>query len=277
VDLTPELQDATSLKASLVTMLKQRFAKGGRYVIGMETETTPHEHCRQINAGDALLSNPNVSPYARLVGNKAAVLLECTYPFPNLKADPRQGWVIVVAATSPNLADRVVGACLEVTRAAKLCVDRLLSDTDDDAPYGSNDFIFPITGFVREPCSHGGPEGLIGFRHGVTTQYSKGTDTRLKETYCILENTPIETQRGMGLNSGSYEVFSVGRIAAVHRDSREAQAEGRFGANPTMGQNPDDFQAYVRDNEISAVETGYDRLMVIKAAQKMRMATPKAH
>ena len=272
------IADATTeaLKKSVIATLTDRFANGDRYVIGKETAQLPHQYCRQINAGDQLLTNPNVAPYARLVANPSATLLECDY---QLSAhDSRRGWVIVVAATPQNLADRMVGACLEVApTATQECVRRLMNNNDYDAPYGSNDLIYPITGFVSEPCSDRGPEGLIGFRHGVTTRYSKGSDLSQAEQYCMVDDTPIPWQKDVGLNSGSYRVAFVGRIAALHRDSKEAQAEKRFGPNATKGQNPDDFQSYVRDNEIRAVETGYDRMMVIKAAQKMKLPVPKAN
>jgi hypothetical protein len=275
--LIAKSQALKDLEDSIVKTLAKRFERGGRYVIGKETTKIPHEYCKQIMSGDKVLSNPNVQFYAGLMKVSSARLLECDYPFVKSNDhDPRRGWVIVVAATPQNIAERIASACFDVASdSAQKCANLLLNSNDYGAPAGSNGFIYPITGFVRELCPDGG-EGLIGFRHGVAIQYSKGQDTNSKELYCIPENTPVKWQRNIGLNSGSYEVYKVGRLAALHRDSREARAEKHFGPDSTKGENPDAFQKYVMENEIRAVKTGYDRMMVIKAAQKMGRRVPQA-
>jgi hypothetical protein len=274
--LTAKSQALKDLEGSIEKTLAERFESGGRYVIGKETTKIPHEYCKQIMSGDKVLSNPNVQFYAGLMKASSARLLECDYPFAKSNDhDPRRGWVIVVAATPQNIAERIAGACFDVAPdSVQKCANLLLDSTDYNAPAGSNGFIYPITGFVREPCPNGG-EGLIGFRHGVAIQYSKGQDTKSEELYCIPENTLVKWQRNVGLNSGSYQVYRVGRVAALHRNSKEAQAENRFGPDSTKGENPDAFQKYVMENELRAVKTGYDRMMVIKAAQTMRRPVPQ--
>ena len=264
----------TELEAHIITTLKSRFANGGRYVIGTETSGDPHQHCSEIKAGNALLTNEMLAPYAKLAGGAAGKLLECSYPFPNPQVDHRRGWVIVVAATPENLATRIAGACIAAAPAkARDCADKLLS-ANPDYPWGSNNLIYPVTGFVREPCKSG--ENLIGFRHGVTIQYTDGPASHTKFDYCVTKNTPIEDQRTIGLTFGTFDVFKFGRVAAL---SREDESEGPFAKGPTgtlSGLAPDRFQAFVRDNEIAAVETGYDRMMVVKAARAMGMPVPKA-
>jgi hypothetical protein len=272
--LASAVAETTELEAHIITTLKDRFANGSRYVIGTETTDQPHKHCTEIKAGNALLTNQMVVPYAKLADGTAAKLLECSYPFPNPDVDHRRGWVIVVAATPANLATRIAGACMAAASAkARDCADRLLSD-DPAYPWGSNNLIYPITGFVREPCKSG--ENLIGFRHGVTIQYTDGPASHKKFDYCVTKNTPVEVQRTIGLTFGTFDVFKFGRVAALSREDESIGPFAKAGEGTLSGLAPDGFQAFVRDNEIKAVETGYDRMMVVKAARAMGVPVPKA-
>jgi hypothetical protein len=70
-------------------------------------------------------------------------------------------------------------------------------------------------------------------------------------------------------------VFTVGRIGAVSRDEIPGMSFPK--EKPKPGLEPDSFQKFVQDNEIRAVQTGYDRLMVITAAKIMKVAIPPAH
>ncbi|MER9526096.1 hypothetical protein NKI96_21295 [Mesorhizobium sp. M0292] len=262
---------AADLVASTADELQERFAGGARYVIGSETSANPHPWCTEIARGNVLLENDLIKPYAQLAGHAAAKLLECDYKFPG---SARRGWVIVLAATPRNLAERMVNACNEVAPGqAKACVDKLMDSGDDTAPAGSNSFIFPITGFVREPCN--GNENLIGFRHGVTIQYTDGPASKNKLAYCVTTNETADTQRKVGLTFGTFDVFKVGRLAAVTRAN--VAVDGSFpepDEGSLEGLASDAFQVYVRDNEIRAVETAHDRMMVIKAALKMGVQVP---
>ncbi|MER9255369.1 hypothetical protein NKI59_26915 [Mesorhizobium sp. M0598] len=259
------------LVTTIESQLKERFAGGTRYVIGSETSANPHPWCTEITAGDPLLENELVKPYARLAGRGSASLLECDYPVPG---STRRGWVVVLAATPRNLAERMVNACNEVAvDQVETCVNRLMDSGDSTVPAGSNGFIYPITGFVREPC--GGGENLIGFRHGVTIQYTDGPANKDKLSYCVTTDETPAWQREVGLTFGTFDVFKVGRLAAVTRS--EASVDGDFPSpdeGTVEGLNAAAFQSYVRDNEIRAVETAYDRMMVIKAALKMGVSVP---
>lgn len=262
---------AGDLVESTAKELQQRFASGARYVIGKETDDIPHQWCTEIASGNPLLENELVKPYVDLVGISSAKLLDCDYKFPN---PGRPGWVIVLAATPQNLAERMVNACNEVAPSqAEACVDKLMDRGDGSVPAGSNSFIYPITGFVREPC--GGGENLIGFRHGVTIQYTDGPASHAKLVYCVKTQESADWQRDVGLTFGTFDVFRVGRLGAVTR--LEAGVDGEFPepeAGTLEGLEADPFQRYVRDNEIRAVQTAYDRMMVIKAAIKMGMPVP---
>ncbi|WP_095081685.1 hypothetical protein [Mesorhizobium sophorae] len=262
---------SADLVASTTNELQQRFAASTRYVIGSETSESPHPNCSEVKAGDPLLQNELVKPYSRLVGHGSASILDCNYEIPR---STRRGWVIVVAASPRNLAERIVGACNEVAVGkAEACVNKLMNTADFTVPAGSNSFIFPITGFVREPCKGG--ENLIGFRHGVTIQYANGPTGKSKLPYCLTGDKKPEWQREVGLSFGTFAVFRVGRLAAITR--AEAAVDGDFpepGEGTLEGLQADPFQAYVRDNEIKAVETGYDRMMVVKAALKMDVPVP---
>jgi hypothetical protein len=260
-----------NLVASTTEELQQRFAGGARYVIGSETAANPHPWCIEIGIGDPLLENMLVKPYARVAGHASARILECDYKFPG---SARRGWVIVLAATPRNLAERMVNACNEVASGqAETCVGRLMDRKDYTAPAGSNSFIFPITGFVREPCKAG--ENLIGFRHGVTIQYTDGPASKKKLAYCLTTNETAGWQRDVGLTFGTFDVFRVGRLAAITR--LEAADDGDFpepDEGTLDGLEADAFQLYVRNNEMRAIETAYDRMMVIKAALKMGAPVP---
>jgi hypothetical protein len=76
----------------------------------------------------------------------------------------------------------------------------------------------------------------------------------------------------VALTNSTAKVFNIGRIGAVDRNQITGMNFPKEAPKP--GLEPDSFQAFVRDNEIRAVETGNDRLMVIKAAQLMNVAIP---
>lgn len=263
--LAADLIDETTAR------LAASFSAGSRYVIGNETADNPHPFCRELTAKDDLLKHELLKPYAGLAGHQAARILECDYKFP---ASQRRGWVIVVAATPRNLAERMVNACNEVApRDSRRCVEKLIDNRDYDAPAGSNSFIFPITGFIRETCAGG--ENLIGFRHGVTIQYTDSPTSRLKLDYCVTKHETVNWQREAGLTYGTFDVFDVARPAAL---SRVDLAYDRIIPPPDEGTidglTPDDFQIRVIENELRAVTTGHDRMMVIKAALKTGVAVP---
>lgn len=265
---------AADLLTSTAKELRERFASGARYVIGKETADTPHQWCTEIVSGDPLLENELLKPYANIAGSASAKLLECDYKFPGSK---RRGWVIVLAATPQNLAERMVNACKEVVPSlVESCVGKLMDSSDFTAPAGSNSFIYPITGFVREPCKGG--ENLLGFRHGVTIQYADGPASHAKLKYCVTASETVDWQREIGLTFATFDVFSIGRLAAITRV--EAKVDGELpksDAGTLEGLTPDAFQIYVRSNEIRAVEKADDRMMVIKAAGKMGVPVPPKH
>jgi hypothetical protein len=126
--LFSQLAVAADLVTSTADALQERFAGGARYVIGSETSANPHPWCTEIANGDTLLENELIKPYAQLVGHAAAKLLECNYKFPG---SVRRGWVIVLAATPHNLAERMVNACSEVASSqAEACVGKLMDSGD---------------------------------------------------------------------------------------------------------------------------------------------------
>lgn len=260
-------EDLTDLQRQTAKTIAGRFALGGRYVIGVETSATPHQYCSEIPSDSPLLGSEVLQPYAGLKQSANARLLECSYPFPD---GTRQGWAIVLAASADNIAARVVNACAEVVpKKVEACVKRLLSANWED-PWGSNNFIFPVTGFVREPCGDG--ENLIGFRHGVTIQYAGGPTSPEKMEYCIEKTQSVEEQRTIGLTYRTYDVFKVARIAAL---TRKAIPDWESLSNdPPAGAGPNPFQAYVVDNELQAIRTGKDRLMTLKAAARMGVKAP---
>jgi len=261
-------QQEAQLRAETENEIAARFKNGGRYVIGQESVQQPHQHCTEIPIGEGILTKPPLDLYATLAGSPNAKLLECNYPFPG--NDPRRGWVIVVAASPANITDRIVNACKAAAPdEAAICTKKILL-SGSQFPWGSNNFIYPVTGFVREPCD--GSENLIGFRHGVTMQYGKSPTETTKMDYCVKNNTTIEVQRTIGLTHTTHEVFKIGRIAAVSRAS--IPHEGDFSNNNPEELKPDSFQAYVIANEVAAVKTGVDRLMTIKAAQIMGKPVP---
>jgi poly-gamma-glutamate synthesis protein (capsule biosynthesis protein) len=262
---------AVDLVAQTASKLESRFASGSRYVIGSETAADPHPFCTEIAAADPVLDNEVVKPYARLAGHSAAKLLECDY---KLRGSARHGWVIVVAATPRNLAKRIVNACAEAASdAIETCVGKLIDSSDGESPAGSNSFIFPITGFISEPCKGG--TNLIGFRHGVTIQYTDGPSSKNKLAYCVKTDETVAWQRNVGLTFGTFDVFNVGRVAALSRIDLSYDAIFPPPDEGTLdGLAADKFQQHVRDNEIEAVESGHDRLMIIKAALKMARAVP---
>jgi hypothetical protein len=265
---------ASALQLDIATKVAAKFANGGRYVIGVDKPSRPHEFCKEIAAGDPLLTNPLAAPYARLSGSPNATILECNFTFRG--PDIRHGWVLVVAATADNIAARIVGACTEAAPGkAASCANGMLGSSDA-VPWGSNGFIFPITGFVNEPCKGKGPDRLIGFRHGVTIQYGSSSEKDASALdYCwtgIGDQGP-DQQKQVALTNATSEVFSIGRIGAVSR----VEVPGKSFPKEKPGLGADSFQAFVQANEIRAVETGYDRLMVIKAAQLMKFVVPPDH
>ena len=267
-------QQTNALQHDIAVKIAKRFAGGGRYVVGADTPAHPHEYCKAIAPGDPMLANPLVAAYAGLAGSENAKILECTYPFKG--PDPRHGWVLVVAATADNIATRIVTACTEAApEKAAACAEGMLGGASG-MPWGSNNFIFPITGFVNEPCK--GPlDRLIGFRHGVTVQYGTSmTDTKPIQ-YCSsgIGDQGSDWQKQVALTNSTAEVFNVGRIAAVSRNEIPGMSFPK--EKPKPGLDPDSFQTFVRDNEIRAVESGNDRLMVIKAAHVMNVAIPPTH
>jgi hypothetical protein len=264
---------ASALQLDVAAKIAAKFANGGRYVIGVDKPSRPHEFCKEIAAGDPLLANPLVAPYARLSGSPNAAILECNFTFEG--PDIRHGWVLVVAATADNIAARIVGACTEVApRKAAGCANGMLGSSSE-MPWGSNSFIFPITGFVSEPCKDKGVR-LIGFRHGVTIQYGSSNEKDASALdYCwtgIGDQGP-DKQKQVALTNATNEVFNIGRIGAVSR----FDVPGKSFPKEKPGLGADSFQAFVQANEIRAVETGYDRLMLIKAALLMKVAVPPDH
>lgn len=109
----------------------------------------------------------------------------------------------------------------------------------------------------------------------MTIQYTDGPNSTNKLAYCVTTNETAGWQREVGLTFGTFDVFKVGRLAAVTR--AEAADDGAFpepDEGTFEGLASDAFQVYVRDNEIQAVETAHDRMMVIKAALKMGVPVP---
>ena len=182
--------------------------------------------------------------------------------------------MLVVAATADNIAARIVGACTEAApEKAAACANGMLAGSDE-VPWGSNSFIFPITGFVNEPCK--GPDRLIGFRHGVTIEYGSSSEkdaSALDYCWTGIGDQGSELQKQVALTNATNEVFDIGRIGAVSR----FEVPGKSFSKEKPGLGADSFQAFVQANEIRAVETGFDRLMVIKAAQLMKVAVPPDH
>lgn len=253
---------STQLYATTRRTIQARFAAGDRYVVGGDTSKRPHQNCKPLSA--ELLRNPLVRPYAHLENHRNAVLLECIHGASDGDRK-RQGWTIVLAQTADNIAERLVGACMRADSGrAGACVQVLLNK--ENYPWNSNGFIYPITGFVFEgagPCqAPEGKSGFIGFRHGVTMQYAGGVDSNDKFQYCVTQNVPISFQKTVGLTYATYDVFSRGRIAASYRDKIPGRT---FAKQKPAGLKPDSFQAFVRDNEIRAVETGQDAMMDLRA------------
>jgi hypothetical protein len=249
-----------------------RLVAGGRYVTGPELPGKPHPNCVELGLSSILLTNALVAEYAKKIKNSGAKILECDYPF--VGKDSRRGWAIVVASDAALIAKRLVNACSAAARNAISDCARMLLRDGYIYPWGSNGFIYPITGFVREPCK-GGTEGLIGFRDGVTSQYAEKGDASKKVEYCIERDTPISWQKKVGLEYPTKEVFAVGRIAALSRQEVEQAEMDVLPELKSRSSNDTDwFQTYVRANEVCAINSGYDRMMTIKAALLLNVKVP---
>jgi hypothetical protein len=92
---TLSVQDATLLQRQKAAEIAARFARGGRYIAGVDTSARPHENCTAVATGDALLTNLLVAPDSRLAGSNNAVILDCTHRYQG-----RQDWALIVAATA---------------------------------------------------------------------------------------------------------------------------------------------------------------------------------
>lgn len=253
-----------AIEAMVAAIIQKRFDAGRRYVVGVDSATKPHQNCKDLTT--ELLQNELVKPYAGVLLNSKAKLLECIHKASEGDTS-RQGWTIVLADTADNIAKRIVGACAKVAPQKLESCAMKMSSTGKPYPWHSNSYIFPVTGFVFEGPGNckggGGKAGLIGFRHGVTVQYGEAGDASKKLTYCVTDVTDIATQRQIGLSNPTYAVYDIGRIAAVDRDNIPDHSFPD--TKPLSGLTSDSFQNFVQENEIKAVETGEDFLMEVMA------------
>jgi hypothetical protein len=278
---------ADDVKSKVENLLAARFADGQRYILGAEAAGGVPRFCRVIESGDPLLAEPVVSPYRTVIGLTSAKLLECDYP----ANGAGRGWVIVVAVTAENLANRIVGACRAVVSKTQVrtCICRLIGgagcgiEPKNTFSWGQNNLQFPVAGFVLEGqanCTNNGrsegTSGLIGFRHGVTIQYGSSPTDTSKLLYCRTSPTPIADQRQIALRHSLHKVYDKGRVAGIDRNTIVQQDRPPpLDVPSTREMGPDDWQTVVMKNELDAVRTGVDRLMILRAAQAMDRTPPR--
>jgi hypothetical protein len=274
--------------AQVTADLTARFANGGRYMIGSETAAAPHEHCQTLGPDDEFFRSPLGQPYAGMATHPNARMLVCNYPTTTgPAADGGRGWVILLAAISENIATRLVSACKAVVPAkVTMCVEALIGKRDPNngvvggkPVWGSNNLQFPVTGFVDEgpdDCQQAGKSGLIGFRHGVTIYYGKGPDDPDSLGFCFTDRDfSLEDQKRIGLTHRTNRVRNVGRIAGLGRDKLpDLEKPSDFANVEPPGLEADAWQRVVRNNEMRAIRTGYDRLMILQAALVMKANAP---
>lgn len=255
---------------AIAVELHRRFRAGGRYVMG-PLEGTTYRFCKPLDPD--LAAHPLLAPVAtRLRG--PAELLECRYPAVTSRGRAT-GWVVVLASPPENVAARLAGACaaLPAPRIGA-CAWRMLR-AESGLPWGSNNFIFPVAGFVAEPCPSGG-HGLIGFRYGVGVRFGARPGADAPLDFCVAHPMPVERQRLVALDHPLVLVRPVARLAALSRQELERLEPLDPAADHPLVRRGlvDAFQNHVMENELCAVGSGYDRMMILKSALLERRPPP---
>lgn len=278
------------LLASVTKTIAHRYQIGGVYAVGSVNlvDMNKTTYCGPVPALD--LQNQMLKPYVDGISPDAgAKLLECTYVSSEAPTSPL--WVIVVLDTPNNLAKRILTACATsaadaLTECANYFLDgrsnfqlgaaspyMLPAKWDRRSSYAQNSFIFPVTGWISSECAG----GAVAFRDGVTIQFPNAANG--KSQYCLTYAThaPIDWQKTIALTASPKLTYCFGRLAGVNRNDLPG-----FGTTcSSAGTKPDGFLALVRQNEIKAVNTGTDDLMIRKAARfwqaLIRKPLPPAH
>lgn len=260
----------SAVERAIGAELHRRFRAGGRYVMG-PLEGTTYRFCKPVGPG--LAAHPLLAPVAAPLDGTAE-LLECRYPAATSRGRVT-GWVVVLASTPESIARRLVSACAALPEPRHaMCAWRMLR-ADAGMPWGSNNFIFPVAGFVAEPCPSG-DHGLIGFRYGIGVRFGAGPAADWPLDFCIDQPVSEERQRLVALEHPVVLVRPVARLAALSRRELE-----RHDPLAPAADNPlarlglvDAHQLHVMENELCAVTTGYDRMMILKAALAEQRTPP---
>ena len=266
----PTLPDIAAIQKEL----EARFAMGGRYMIGTETLSKPYRNCVPLEAKNPIFQDELGSPYKSIRDEFPESILECIYPRLDGKTQGENlGWVILLVDTAKNLAKRVHSSCKAVVVESKIeeCNRKLLAMLLRD-----NGLQFPITGFVQEGPENCSPAsnlpGLIGFRHGVTIKYFTQGFPKTEERYCLTEgNITAKWQMNTGLQSASFKVYNIARIGSLTRSGLPLNERPVDFDRRPKGREPDGWQVVVIENEIRAIRSGYDRLMILRAAELLNV------
>ena len=271
----PQLLDASDpLLDETAKSISTRFQKGDLYVAGSvdPADISRAANCHLLSATDR--QTPIVKPYSDAIApDSAARLLECV----NSPVPGAHVWAALLIDTPANLARRIVGACrTSAPDFAAACVAYFLDskadyqlgpstgfklphDWERRSTYEQNNFLFPIAGRISDECT----DGSVAFQDGVTVQYPN--DPSGTSTYCLRYDAgkTADWQKQVALTTAPWLSYCFGRLAAINRNDVP-----NFAApSCTKGVPVDGFLKLVRDNEIKAVNTGIDDLMILKAAR----------
>lgn len=246
-----------------------RDLTNSRYMLPKPGESSGPQ-CVKLEAGNPLLSEPVIKPYADRLGSMPAAatngvaIMECDY-ISQLAHLP--AYVIMLDIPPVRIATWIVSSCKKVRPGGvDACATKMAKDI-----VSSNGGQYPISGFVSEGsptddlCKQHGVsqrrEGLIGFRHGVTVQFTKTANSQESMLYCLTDPDSDDVkhnQKDIALHYPVTGVFHFARVAAVSNDA----------ADVPDGVGPNSWQKTAMDNILAAIETDHDKLMEQKAANQ---------
>src|SRR5262249_20309561 len=175
----------------------------------------------------------------------------------------RQGFGILLDLPPALIAGWITSACHKASPAdVHACGLELIAHMEE-----SNNGQYPITGFVAEGspdddlCKQHGRNamkmGLIGFRYGVTIQFSEAAGGGAPPIlYCTTDPIPIEVQRRVMLTQPQTTAFHVGRLAALHDSCWNSPVP----ASPAQGLAPSPWQQIVHESMVTALKGGTEAL-----------------
>lgn len=265
---------------SLIESIARRLTHS-RYMLPKPGDTgSSAPHCVKLEAGNPLLSEPVIKPYAdRLAlmppaASDGVAIMECNYVSQDAHLP---AYVIMLDIPPLRIAAWIVTACKNVEpHGVDGCADDL-----SNAIVKDNGGQYPISGFVSEGsagddlCLQNNVsqrrEGLIGFRHGVTVQFRKTIDSSDRMLYCLTDPNSADVrtnQKNIALHYPVTQVYYVGRVADYDNgDKSRGEAEKKYADVPD-GVEPNSWQKIVMNNIFKAIESGRDGLMERKAANQ---------